>query len=297
MKYCIRKQGTIDLFIVEANPVVFNGRLLRFEYIRHMRDGRHYRFNHTGDSYFRFVDVESGELSAPFGFGLHMGNAFSWEGRMVVTAVEHWGMPRFYQLESTDLVNWTSPRVILEGEGWQGYNTSICREGDGFLLTYELGAPKDLVGVPFTMFFARSKDMGEWKPVPGAVFGKEFYTGGPAIRRFGDWTYFFYLHGTYSEGFRQSAARSKDLVNWTLTPKFPILEADGDDRIIKGDFTEDERTYILGAKNINNSDMDFCEWNDGLYLTYSWGNQAGDEFLAEARIDNCTEREFCESLF
>ena len=51
----IRKLGTIDCDLVETTPVVFKGRLYRFEYVR-----SRYAGNTTGDSYFRFVDHESG---------------------------------------------------------------------------------------------------------------------------------------------------------------------------------------------------------------------------------------------
>ena len=36
------------------------------------------------------------------------------------------------------------------------------------------------------------------------------------------------------------------------------------------------------AKNINNSDIDFCEYEGRLIINYSWGNQMGKEHLAEA---------------
>ena len=51
----IRKLGTLDVDMVEATPVVFKGRLYRFEYVR-----KDYKPNTTGDSYFRFIDVEAG---------------------------------------------------------------------------------------------------------------------------------------------------------------------------------------------------------------------------------------------
>jgi len=296
MKPVITKLGTIDIFIIESNPVVFKGRLYRFEYIRNQIEGQRYRFNNTGDSYFRFVDVENGECSEPFGCGLHMGNAFVWENRLYVTAVEGWGKSRFYQLESDDMKHWTPPRVILENPFWEGYNTSLCRDRDGFMLTFELGAPKELVGTPFTMFFAHSKDLKTWEYLPDAVFGRNMYTGGPMLRFFGDWYYFFYLDGSYEKGFLQSVARSKDLKSWEHTPCHPVLDYADNDRKIRGFFSTEEQELIRTAVDVNNSDMDMCEWKNGLYIVYSWGNQRGTEFLAEARAEY-TEREFCEGYF
>ncbi len=301
MKREIRRNGSIDIHIVEANPVCFQGRLYIFEYIRCKKtpDGRviiKHRDNQTEDSYFRFIEPATGWISPAFGHGLHMGNAFVWQDRVYVTAVEGWGMSRFYQLESDDLFHWTEPRVILEDPSWGGYNTSVCRDGDGFLLTFELGKPAELIGVPFTMFFARSTDLKTWTVLPDAVFGREIYTGGPMVRRFGDWYYFFYLGGSYEKGFREFAARSRDLKNWEWSPWNPVMEANEDDRKIKGSFSDEERELIRTAENINNSDMDICEWNGKLFIVYSWGNQRGTEFLATAEADG-TEQSFCESWF
>ena len=297
----IRRNGTIDIYIVEANPVCFQGRLFLFEYIRCKKspDGRiiqKHRDNRTEDSYFRFLEPATGWISPAFGHGLHLGNAFVRQDRVYVTAVEGWGMSRFYQLESDDLIRWTEPRVILEDPRWAGYNTSVCRDGDGYLLTFELGKPAELVGVPFTMFFARSTDLKTWTVIPDAVFGREIYTGGPMVRRFGDWYYFFYLDGSYEKGFRETVARSRDLKNWEWSPRNPVMEANEDDRKINGRFSAEERELIRTAADINNSDMDMCEWNGKLFIVYSWGNQRGTEFLAAAEADG-TERSFCESWF
>ena len=47
---------------------------------------------------------------------------------------------------------------------------------------------------------------------------------------------------------------------------------------------------IAEAKNINNSDIDFCEFKGRLIINYSWGNQRGEEFLAEASYDGTLEQ-------
>ncbi len=57
----IRKLGTVDLDMVEKTPVVFRDRLYRFEYVR-----PGYPANKTGDSYFRFIDVDSGKATTAF---------------------------------------------------------------------------------------------------------------------------------------------------------------------------------------------------------------------------------------
>ena len=296
MANIIRKLGTVDCDIVEANPIVWQGRLLRFEYIRERNAEKGYYANTSGTSYFRFVDQETGEILPAFGHGLHMGNAFVWEDKVYVTAVENWGKSRFYQLESSDLINWSTPKLILENPQWRGYNTSLCRAGDRFILAFELGAPAELVNVPFTMFFAESTDLQNYRWIPDAVFGREIYTGAPMLRYFDGFYYFFYLDGSYEEGFQTFVARSTDLKNWEWSRKNPVLTYGEEDRELLGECTSSLKERIAKAENINASDMDMCEYKGKLELVYSWGNQRGMEFLSRAQAD-MTEKDFCEYFF
>ena len=295
----VKKLGTYDLFIVEASPVVFKGRVWIMEYIRWMRPDKRYRGNETGDSYFRFRDAaDLKTVTPPFAKGLHLGSAFAEGDRVVVTAVEGWGKGRFYQTESTDLVHWTEPRVILGDSRWVGYNTTVCKADGRYVMAFELAEPKELVGQrKFTMCFAESKDLREWKMIEGAVMGREFYTGGPLLRYFDGWFYFFHLGGSYEKGFNTRVRRSRDLRHWDLSPAYAIAYGP-EDRLLhpKGEFSAEERAYIAGAVDINASDLDMCEWNGKLFMFYSWGDQRGQEFSALAEA-NCTEREFCESFF
>jgi len=294
----LRKKGTYDILIVEANPIVFKGRLVMMEYIRHMSTTKRYRFNDRGHSYFRFRDMaDMKTFSPPFGEGLHMGNAFAAGDRVVVTAVEDWGAPRFYQMESTDLVHWTKPRVILEHSDWEGYNTTLCWAAGRYVLSFELGAPRDVVGQNFTMFFAESRDLREWKLIDGARMGYERYTGAPMLRWFDGVYYYFHLDGSYERGFNTRVVRSRDLRDWEMSPHV-VLDYDVEDKLIHplAEFTAAERMEIASAKDVNVSDLDMCEWGGKLVCFYSWGDQRGNEFSALAEAD-CTEKEFCESFF
>lgn len=295
---CIKKLGTFDIFIVEANPVVFKGKLWLMEYIRWERPDKRYRSNDTGKSYFRFRDMaDMKTVTPPFGVGLHMGNAFVNNDRIYVTAVENWGKSRFYQMESDDMIHWTEPRVILENPEWAGYNTTMCRAGDRFILSFELGKPRELVGQPFTMFFAESKDLKTWTLIENAAMGRDRYTGAPMLRYHDGIFYYFHLEGSYDKGFETRVARSRDLKDWEFSPHV-VLSYDPWDKMLhaSSDFTDAEKAYIAGAKNINASDLDMCEFGGKLVFFYSWGNQRGDEFSALAEAD-VTEREFCESFF
>lgn len=295
----IRRLGTFDLDIVEANPVVFKDKLYLMEYVRN-RDPEGDKWQIGPQSYFQFLDMSDMKtVSAPFGHGLHMGCAFVKNDHIVVTCIEGWGKSGIYQLESDDMVNWTAPKPILENSSWEIFNTSVCEADGRYVMVFELGAPADIVKVPFTMFFAESKDLKTWKQIDGAVFGQDIYTGAPMLRFHNGFFYFFHLEGGYEEGFVTIVARSRDLKNWEWGRR-PVMERSRDDREIlpkaAQKFTQEELIKIASAVNINVSDMDMCDFNGKLHICYSWGNQRGVEFLSLAEA-NCTEEQFCESFF
>ena len=76
-----------------------------------------------------------------------------------------------------------------------------------------------------------------------------------------------------------------------------MLRASDDDRqIANSRLTEQQRQRIASARNINNSDLDFCEYQGRVILNYSWGNQQGIEHLAEAVYEG-TEEQFLRGWF
>ena len=91
--------------------------------------------------------------------------------------------------------------------------------------------------------------------------------------------------------------RSRNLIDWEASPLNPVMRASDDDkRIANPKLNEEQRERVRGAKNINNSDMDFCEFEGKLIINYSWGNQHGVEHLAEAAYDG-TEAAFLRGWF
>ena len=288
----IEKLGTTCVGGVEANPLVYRGRLYHFESFRDSSKGRVWGPNRCG----RFRDLE-GDLNeplAPAPKGLYFACAFVEGEKVVVTGVKSPGANHVLQCESTDLVHWTEPRVILSNATWRCYNTSICRVGGRYVMVYERGGSDPEVGSQFTMFFAESTDLRTWRTIPGAVFGREFYTGSPCLRYFGGYYYFLYLNNR----FRMRIVRSKDLRNWETSPRVVLDFDENDHRLYPGiAFTDEEKERIRTSEDINASDFDMCEWKGDLVISYSWGNQRGKEFLALAKVRNATEREFCESFF
>ncbi|MCK5734241.1 MAG: hypothetical protein KAI38_08640 [Candidatus Latescibacteria bacterium] len=284
-KPLIRKMGTIDCDMVETTPVVFRDRLYRFEYVR-----ANYKPNRTGASYFRFVDLDSGQATPAFAADYHLGSAHVQDDRVYVYGVNTWGGSELRVFWSDDLETWES-RTALNLPGWEIFNNSVC-EGEGrYVMSFEIGAPPEETGAAFTMRFAESDDLLHWQLTPPeCVFAKDRYTACPALRFLDGQYYMIYLEARPGPTYEPHIVRSPDLVHWESSPLNPIMQYSEEDKLIANpDLTESERALIAGAVNSNNSDVDLCEFDGKTILYYSWGNQLGVEFLASAMYDGTLE--------
>lgn len=287
----ITKLGTIDIDLVETTPVVFNGKVYRYEYIRPK-----YKPNTTGDSYSRFIDHDTGVATPAFAPGYHLGSAAVDGDTAIVTAVDIWDGEKVDVFVSKDLQTWESWNA-LNLPGYGIFNTSLCRDPEGYLLMFEIGKPAEEAGSRFTARFARSKDLKTWTLTPPECnYAKDRYTAPHCVRYHDGHYYDFYLE-SMKGGYAQCVVRSKDLIHWEKSPCDPFLMwGDEDKQIANPNLTEEQRQHIAAAENLNNSDFDYCEFEGKLIINYSWGNQRGVEFLAEARYDG-TEAEFLQALF
>ena len=276
----ITKLGTIDCDLVETTPIVFRDRLYRFEYVR-----ANYRYNTTGDSYFRFVDHATGEPSGAFAAGYHLGNVMIDGDTLFVTGTNAWDGERVDIFASQDMEHWDSWNA-LDLPSYGLFNTSLCRDVDGYVLMFEVGRPSEIAGVPFTARFAMSRDMKRWTLTPPeCTYSKDRYTAPHCLRYFEGFYYNFYLEAVNGE-YDQRVVRSRNLVDWASSPLNPVLRADDEDKQIANPrLTADECQRIHAATNINNSDIDFCEYEGQVVINYSWGDQQGVEHLAEARFE------------
>ena len=285
----IKKLGTIDCDLVETTPVVFKGKLYRFEYVR-----ERYKPNQSGDSYFRFIDHKTGKPTAAFAKGYHLGSAFVEGDTVYVSGVDIWNGERVQLFASADLENWID-WTALELPGYGIFNTSMCKAADNYVLMYELGKPKNEVGERFTARFAVSKDLRNWEITsPECNFTKLRYSAPHCLRFLDDFYYCFYVEAlkyNNQNHYETYVVRSKDLINWQSSPLNPVMKASEDDKLIaNSNLSEEQRNEIKKAVNINNSDIDFCEFKGRVIINYAWGNQQGTEFLAEAVYQGTIEQ-------
>ena len=280
----IVKSGTIDCDLVETTPVVFKNKVYRFEYIR-----TGYKENTTGNSYFRFVDHETGKVTNSFAEGYHLGSAFVFNDTVYVTAVDKWDGERVHIFVSGDLENWNR-RLAFELPGYGIFNTSMTKAEDKYVLMFEIGKPEEVAGERFTALFATSYDLKNWKILsPDHNYAKDRYTAPHCLRYLDGYYYDFYLEAY--KGYEIRVVRSKDLINWEPSPLNPVLKASPEDKkIANRKLSDNSLQRIVKAENCNNSDIDFCELNGRLVINYSWGNQRGEEFLAEASYAGTMEQ-------
>lgn len=290
----IVKLGTIDVDLVEATPIVFQGRLYRFEYVRH-----NYWANKTGDDYFRFVDHATGRYTPAFAQGRVLGSAFLDGKTVYVTGTggkgKKWGAEQVWMFASRDLKRWEE-WIALDLPGFSIFNTSMCKAGDRYVLMFEIDKPKEQTGAAFTARFATSRDLRRWELTPPECnYAKDRYTAPHCLRYLDGYFYDFYLEA--HDGYEMRVVRSKDLIHWEPSPLNPVLRASEEDRkIANAKLSEEQRRRIATAVNRNNSDIDFCEYKGRLRITYSWGNQKGVEHLAEAVYEG-SEAEFLRAWF
>jgi hypothetical protein len=241
---------------MENTPVLFNSKLLMVANFRPSGGAVNVK---PSDSYLYIDDLRTGEEILRFGTAHSFASAFVNDTELNVFALDFSesegskklsGIDRFV---TTDLKNWKTEMVIPPDGGENLFNTSVCRDDKGYLMAYESNKP-----VQFCFKFARSTDLSKWDKIPGLVFTgvKNEYSACPVIRYFNPYYYVIYLHNKIAghNGYTSFMARSKNLVDWELSPFNPILEAEE-------------------GEGINNSDVDILEYRGKTYLYYATGDQ------------------------
>jgi hypothetical protein len=253
---------------MENTPVVFGGRPLLVENVR--PGGVHAKGK---DAYLSITDMVTGQSIARFGEGHSFVSAFvdGAELNVFATEFESFGAVMdttcINRFVTTDLKSWKRETAITRDGEEQFFNTSVCRDPQGYLMAYESDIP-----VRWCFRFARSKDLSHWEKIRGLDFADvsgKTACANPTIRYFAPCWYVMYgvwcfqeKHDTY---YRYSLpetkyvtllARSKDLITWELSPTVaPMLDP-------------------VPGEGINNTDADLFEFEGNTYIYYATGDQA-----------------------
>lgn len=272
----IVKKGTLGLDLCESTPFVFNGRVSRLEWFRN-------------GGILRVVDRESGQEMSRFGAKHRFPCAFV-EGDTVYVVgtkeTDGWTGDTLTLFTSKDLTNWSERVIFKHPQGKTFCNTSLCRADGRFVMSYEQNENG------FHAQFLESKDWVTWTMLPDEQrhnLGR--YNAPHCLRWNQGWFYLFYLEANKPHGYEQYVTRSRDLTHWEPSPLNPVLAASPGDRLVLNPkLTAAEREKVAKAQDVNNSDIDFCEYQGRLIINYSWGNQQGTEFLAEAEFNGTLEQ-------
>jgi len=262
---------------MENTPVIFNDKLMLAA--NHRPGGGDAKGE---DAYLYIDDLRTGQEVSRFGKGHSFVSAYSTSSELNVFALEFSNFGRIMKskginrLASTDLKTWTQTPVILPEGNEHLFNSSVCKDDSGYVMAYESDKP-----VQFCFKFARSKNLTDWTKIPNLTFTgeKKEYSACPVIRYFKPYYYVIYLHApvTGHNGWISYLSRSKDLVNWELSPFNPILEAEA-------------------GEGKNNSDVDLIEYNGKTYLYYATGDQETWSTIRTAMYDGLM-KDFFENHF
>lgn len=264
----IVKKGVIAADLCETTPFVFKGKVYRLEW-------------HRKANRLRIMDRDAQTEVSNFGKKHAFSCAFV-DGDTVhvfgTLQTQRWTGDILTQFTSKDLVNWEERVIFKHPQGKPFCNTTVCKADGRYVMSYEQNEGG------FHAQFLESKDLVNWTMLPNEQRHQLGRYCAPHCLRFNDgWFYLFYLEAGKPHGYEQYVTRSRDLIHWTQSPFNPVLAASPEDKIIlNAALTAEERDHVAKAKDSNNSDIDFCEFNGKLLITYSWGNQNGTEFIAEA---------------
>ena len=294
----IRKKGAVSPY-GEMTPFVFNGKLMRLELADKTRGLDPY------DKEISAIirDVETGKILSRFGYGCYYFSGYlendTFYAIGTVSQLPRFSGDTFKLFWSKDLVHWQE-RILFSKQGWRFYNTSLCKGDKGYVFLMEADRPVEAVGTPFTCFFATSQNMIDWTFMGEEKgYPKDRYIGGPYLRYVNGYYYLIGVTELPCNRYTNYIYRTKDFAVWEIGKYNPFLMPSNEDKMISpnaADITEEMKEEIKIGFNINNSDVDMCEFNGKTYINYAVGNQIGWYYMCEAEYDGSIQ-ELLENFF
>ncbi|MCP4644141.1 MAG: hypothetical protein GY851_27100 [bacterium] len=279
------KQGKMVLETsMETQPILFGDRklLLIYHHLGRRLAPPYVHEDWPRHNYLYFKDLDTGKRTKGFASGYGFPSAIVRDGVMNVFTTldskDNWTQD-VYRFWSTDLTEWQHELVVVRDGDEHLFNTSVCQDETGYVMTYESNKPQQ-----WCWKFARSADLSRWEKLDGLVFlgyPEHPNAGNPIIRYAKPYYYAIFGYGPVPNhyGWLTGIARSKDLETWQMSPMNPILEAP------EG-----------GDEGRNNTDADIAEFDGKTHIFYATGDQSTWGEVREA-IYPGTLREYFESCF
>ena len=279
----------------ETTPFMWNGKLMRLELVDPYKGT-----NSTVKRFAGIRDVESKKIVSTFAEDCYFHCGFKDGDTFYVTGVDMKRRDTIRLYQTKDLINWTS-RDLLSNPGWVYFNSSIAKGPNGYVIVLESGPdaypylnnwqyPKKYVSNNgWTLFFATSPDLVNWTFMPfDESFSKEIPAGGPWLKYVDGW---FYLGADCvlpRRIFSHYLYRTKDFKKWYVGYYNPVMMPSNEDKLVSpnmADISDEELLRIKSAFNVNNTDLDMCDYNGKTYINYLCGNQYGNYWMCEAIVD------------
>jgi hypothetical protein len=256
----IKKDNSVSFYNrMEATPFIWNNKLYM------MIDDRQSEDNSSNPKKYIEIYDENDTLVSRTQTSLSFASAIVDNGTLYVTGSTG---DKLSQIKTTDLINWTTPKVVFNGiTEAELFNTSIDKEADGsYIMSYETCEPNTKC---FNIRFLKSYDLENWAEI-GTFYKPNEYAACPTIRVVDGVYYMFYLIVAFNEGkvyYPTYVAKSTDLINWQISDKVILspLETDGELN--------------------NNSDMDLIEKDGKVIINYATGDQITHTNIKRARYN------------
>lgn len=288
----IRKLGLVRECLGEMTPIVFHHKLLLIT-------------TEHAEHYGLLYDPDTQEVISTFGKDREYFSAYC-ENDVIYAFGTHRskeGEPdSIYMYVSSDGLNWEE-HFLFSRPGFSFFNTSVCKGPDGYRMALEIASDNKklrwepdyynndpIIGHPFTEFFLKSNDLYHWQWLPDEVaYGKDRYVACPAMRWSEGYYYLICLEELPHNRYAPYIVRTKDFETrtWEIGYHNPVLMYSQEDRIPKAGlkFTEEQLAQFRSYFNINDCDVDLCEFEGKTYLFYMTGNQLGTGYTCEAVYD------------
>ena len=212
---------------------------------------------------------------------------------------------------SSDGQTWTE-HFLFDRPGWSFFNTSVCKGPDGYRMAIEIASADEekrwvkeyfendpVIGHPFTEFFLKSDDLYHWEWMPDdSCFGRDRYVACPALRYSNGYYYMICLEELPLYRYAPYIYRTADFETWEIGLHNPVLMFSREDHFPKRGvrFTPEQVARFRNYMNINDCDVDLCEYGGKTHVYYLTGDQCSYGTMCEAVYDGPIS-EFFEAFF
>ncbi len=264
----------------EITPFLFRGCQYHLENVM-----AHYLYpgaaveSHPHEDHFRIRRAEDDRLISIPLLNHYFATAFVWQETCYCFSIDlgeqkGWASSKIDMISSKNLVSWEPPVCVLDisADGEMIYNNTVTHDGRRFVMLYETNDPRYPI---FTLKFAESNDLIHWRKIPSAIYGKEKYTGGPALYWIPEEQYYYltyvdmFVHPVVRKlNYRTSVTRSKDLVHWQDAPT--------DRAVLLPDYgNRPDPQGHPDVFDLNASDAEYLEKDGVVRAFFCGGNQWG----------------------